>query len=52
MYAISDQYKKAAVFGAGRSGRAAMRLLNAVGMPACLLEKEATNIPADFKIWL
>ena len=49
--AIAD-HKKAAVIGAGRSGRAAARLLHALGMECILLEKNPEKIPADFMRWL
>ncbi len=49
--AIAD-HKKAAVIGAGRSGRAAARLLHALGMECILLEKNPEKIPADFMRWI
>ena len=49
--AIAD-FKKAAVIGAGRSGRAAAKLLHALGKNCILLEKNPENIPEDFLRWL
>ncbi len=52
MKSFLNRYKKAAVFGAGRSGKAALRLLSNFDLPVCLLEKNPGNIPEDFKAWL
>lgn len=41
----------AVVVGAGRSGRAACKLLHAKGAHVRLLEQKAENIPADFATW-
>ncbi len=42
---------RAVVVGAGRSGRAATRLLRAVGASVRLLEKTPERMPADFAAW-
>lgn len=42
---------RAVVVGAGRSGRAATRLLRAVGASVRLLEQAPEGIPADFAAW-
>ncbi|MCH5276431.1 MAG: UDP-N-acetylmuramoyl-L-alanine--D-glutamate ligase [Desulfovibrionaceae bacterium] len=42
---------RAVVVGAGRSGRAAARLLRAVGASVRLLEKNPEHLPADFAAW-
>ena len=44
--------RKIAVIGAGRSGRAALRLLHALGADVRLLEKSPENLPEDFAAWL
>ena len=44
--------RKIAVIGAGRSGRAALRLLHALGADVRLLEKSPEALPADFAAWL
>ena len=41
-----------AVIGAGRSGRAAVRLLHEAGADVRLLEKKPEQMPADFASWL
>ena len=41
-----------AVIGAGRSGRAAVRLLHELGANVRLLEKKPEQMPADFSSWL
>lgn len=43
---------QAAVVGAGRSGRAAARLLRRLGAQVRLLERDPGNIPEDFAQWL
>ena len=52
MQTFVHSFKKAAVVGAGRSGRAAIRLLHAAGLECILLEKSPENIPEDFMCWL
>lgn len=42
---------RAVVVGGGRSGRAAARLLRALGASVRLLEKTPDNLPADFVAW-
>ena len=44
--------RSVAVIGAGRSGRAALRLLYEEGASVRLLEKTPENMPADFSAWL
>ena len=44
--------RKIAVIGAGRSGRAALHLLHALGADVRLLEKSPENLPEDFAAWL
>ena len=41
-----------AVIGAGRSGRAALRLLHALGADVRLLEQSPESMPEDFAAWL
>ncbi|MBQ8172454.1 MAG: UDP-N-acetylmuramoyl-L-alanine--D-glutamate ligase [Mailhella sp.] len=45
-------HRHIAVIGAGRSGRAALRLLHALGADVRLLEKTPENLPEDFAAWL
>ncbi len=45
-------HRRIAVIGAGRSGRAALRLLNALGADVRLLERSPENLPDDFAFWL
>ena len=45
-------HRHIAVIGAGRSGRAALRLLHALGADVRLLEKTPENLPEDFATWL
>ena len=44
--------RRIAVIGAGRSGRAALRLLHALGADVRLLEKSPEAMPEDFVSWL
>ncbi|MBQ5728060.1 MAG: UDP-N-acetylmuramoylalanine--D-glutamate ligase, partial [Mailhella sp.] len=44
--------RRIAVIGAGRSGRAALRLLHALGADVRLLEKSPEAMPEDFASWL
>ena len=44
--------RRIAVIGAGRSGRAAVRLLHALNADVRLLEKSPEKMPADFSAWL
>ena len=44
--------RRVAVIGAGRSGRAAVRLLYELGADVRLLEKKPEQMPADFSSWL
>ncbi|WP_273524409.1 UDP-N-acetylmuramoyl-L-alanine--D-glutamate ligase [Mailhella massiliensis] len=52
MSLISLSGRSVAVVGAGRSGRAAVRLLHEEGASVRLLEKTPENMPADFSAWL
>ncbi len=52
METFLKRYQKAAVFGAGRSGMAALRLLSSFDIPVCLLEKNPKNISGEFNAWL
>ncbi|WP_458399907.1 Mur ligase family protein [Mailhella sp.] len=45
-------HRRIAVIGAGRSGRAALRLLHALGADVRLLEKSPESMPEDFSAWL
>ncbi|MGN1038808.1 MAG: Mur ligase family protein, partial [Mailhella sp.] len=45
-------HRSVAVIGAGRSGRAAARLLYELGADIRLLEKKTESIPANFALWL
>ena len=45
-------HRRIAVIGAGRSGRAALRLLHALGADVRLLEKSPESMPEDFSVWL
>ena len=49
-FEITD--RRIAVIGAGRSGRAALRLLHALGADVRLLEKSPEAMPEDFASWL
>ncbi len=44
--------RRVAVIGAGRSGRAAVRLLHDMGADVRLLEKKPEQMPAEFSSWL
>ena len=44
--------RRVAVIGAGRSGRAAVRLLHELGADVRLLEKKPEQMPAEFSAWL
>ena len=45
-------HRRVAVIGAGRSGRAAVRLLHELGADVRLLEKKPEQMPAEFSSWL
>lgn len=45
-------HRSVAVIGAGRSGRAAVRLLHELGADVRLLEKKPEQMPAEFSSWL
>ncbi len=52
MSCLSLSQTHVAVIGGGRSGRAAVRLLHALGADVRLLEHHPENLPADFCTWL
>ncbi|HJD96270.1 UDP-N-acetylmuramoyl-L-alanine--D-glutamate ligase [Mailhella massiliensis] len=52
MASFSLEHLPVAVVGAGRSGRAALRLLHEEGASVRLLEKSPENMPEDFSAWL
>ena len=52
MSAFHLSRRRVAVIGAGRSGRAAVRLLHEMGAEVCLLEKKPEQMPAEFSAWL
>ena len=45
-------HRRVAVIGAGRSGRAAVRLLHELGADVRLLEKKPEQMPGEFSSWL
>ena len=52
MSPLDLSHRRVAVIGAGRSGRAAVRLLRELGADVRLLEKKPDQMPADFSAWL
>lgn len=52
MSSFELNHRRVAVIGAGRSGRAALRLLHALGADVRLLEKSPAAMPEDFAAWL
>ena len=52
MSAFHLSRRRVAVIGAGRSGRAAVRLLHEMGAEVRLLEKKPEQMPAEFSAWL
>ena len=52
MSSFELSHRRVAVIGAGRSGRAALRLLHALGADVRLLEQSPESMPEDFAAWL
>ena len=52
MSSFELSHRCVAVIGAGRSGRAALRLLHSLGADVRLLEKSPEAMPQDFTLWL
>ena len=52
MSSFELSHRCVAVIGAGRSGRAALRLLHSLGADVRLLEKSPEAMPQDFALWL
>lgn len=52
MSTLHLSHRSVAVIGAGRSGRAAVRLLHELGADVRLLEKKPEQMPAEFSAWL
>ena len=52
MNTLHLSHRSVAVIGAGRSGRAAVRLLHELGADVRLLEKKPEQMPAEFSSWL
>ncbi len=52
MNTLHLSHRSVAVIGAGRSGRAAVRLLQELGANVRLLEKKPEQMPVEFSAWL